>query len=190
MHYRYFLLLAIPLVLQACNNNKSTNSGAKRSGNGNSATAATTTRTIGSTSLALASEPATVVANTNTRGEDELNKMYAESEAGKNALATRKKSTSTQKGPKASRTYGFYPEGSQRKLTENDIKHLSPWGHKVMLNEIYARHGMIFADAALKRHFKRQKWYKGTSKNVYKQLSAIEKQNVAFLINTEPKVIR
>ncbi len=190
MRYCYLLLLAIPLVLQACNNNKATNSGAKRSGNGSPAIAATATRTIGSTSLALAAEPATVVTNTSTRGEDELNKMYAESEAGQNALATRKKSTATLKGPKASHTYGFYPEGSQRKLTENDIKHLSPWGHKVMLHEIYARHGMIFTDAALKRHFKRQKWYKGASKNVYKKLSAIEKQNVAFLINTEPKVIR
>ena len=56
-----------------------------------------------------------------------------------------------------------------------------------MLNEIYARHGMIFKDDALQRHFKEQKWYKPMSYNVFSQLSKTEKQNVTFLINNQPK---
>ncbi len=78
---------------------------------------------------------------------------------------------------------GFFPEGSERRLNENDIVYLTEWGHKVMLNEIYARHGMRFRDEQLNRHFMRQKWYHPRNGNVYAGLTPIEKQNISFLIN-------
>jgi hypothetical protein len=112
----------------------------------------------------------------------EINRMYLTEEELKNEIAQRKKRATT-----SETTNGFYPEGSERKLTEYDIQYLSAWGHKVMLNEIYARHGMIFKDEMLQRHFKRQKWYKPVGYNVFNTLTKIEKQNVTFLINTEPQ---
>jgi len=78
---------------------------------------------------------------------------------------------------------GNYPEASNRKLTDKDLAHVSGWGYKLMLNEVYARHGQKFSDPDLQAHFDKQPWYKGTTKNAAKALSAIEKQNVEFLKN-------
>lgn len=82
---------------------------------------------------------------------------------------------------------GFYPEGSSRALTENDTKYLTKWGHSVMLNEIYARHGMTFQDEDLKSHFAGQGWYNGNNATVQAMLTEQEKQNIAFLNNHQPK---
>ncbi|MBS1780358.1 MAG: YARHG domain-containing protein [Bacteroidetes bacterium] len=112
-------------------------------------------------------------------GEEAMNKMYGTSAAAREAMGKRNELRKSGK-----LMAGYYPEGSQRRLTDDDIKFLSPWGHEVMLNEIYARHGMIFKDEQLKRHFASQGWYHPESANVYQKLSGIEKQNIAFLINT------
>jgi len=82
---------------------------------------------------------------------------------------------------------GFYPEGSTRPLTESDTRFLTKWGHAVMLNEIYARHGMTFQDDDLKSHFAGQDWYHGTNSNVQSLLTEQEKQNITFLANNQPK---
>ncbi|MDR3678841.1 MAG: YARHG domain-containing protein [Flavipsychrobacter sp.] len=76
---------------------------------------------------------------------------------------------------------GEFPEGSARVLTEKDLKFLSEWGLKVMLNEIYARHGMRFTDSDLQNHFSHQGWYKGGADNVDSKLSPTERRNVAFI---------
>ena len=77
---------------------------------------------------------------------------------------------------------GQYPEASERLLTEKDMQYQTAWGRKVMLNEIYARKGMIFKDDALARHFRNESWYKGKKGAVSsKSLSAVEKQNIAFI---------
>ncbi len=80
---------------------------------------------------------------------------------------------------------GFYPEASTRPLTEEDTRYLTKWGHKVMLNEIYARHGMTFDDPDLKEHFTGFGWYSPSSANVNSKLTAQEKENIAFL-NSHP----
>jgi hypothetical protein len=83
---------------------------------------------------------------------------------------------------------GQYPESSERALTLTDLAHLTPWGKKVMMNEIYARHGYVFPDKDLKKHFDKETWYKGTQKNFNKlKLTELEKQNIAFL-NAHPVV--
>jgi len=81
---------------------------------------------------------------------------------------------------------GFYPEGSTRPLDESDTKYLTKWGHKVMLNEIYARHGMTFTDDDLKSHFGRFEWYNPSSASVQSKLTELEKQNIEFLNNHQP----
>lgn len=80
---------------------------------------------------------------------------------------------------------GYYPEGSLRVLDTVDIKYLSDWGHSVMLNEIYARHGKIFENEELQQHFNDQNWYHPQKKDVTQELSDIEKQNVEFLKNNK-----
>lgn len=81
---------------------------------------------------------------------------------------------------------GYYPEGSTRPLTNDDVKYLTEWGHSVMLNEIYARHGKIFQDDDLKEHFNTQDWYTAKHDNVQDMLTEIEKQNITFLNNNKP----
>jgi hypothetical protein len=76
---------------------------------------------------------------------------------------------------------GQYPEASERTLTASDLEHKSDWGKKVMMNEIYARHGLIFTEPDLKRHFNGESWYRGTKKNVDSKLSSVERQNIALI---------
>lgn len=79
---------------------------------------------------------------------------------------------------------GQFPEGSEKKLAEKDVIYLSEWGLKVMLSEIYARHGQTFyQDPQLEAHYRREKWYHPASANVNKKLTKLEKQNIAFLKN-------
>lgn len=99
-----------------------------------------------------------------------------------------KTKTTKQMVSKSSTTAGQYPESSERLLTEKDIEHVTPWGMKVMLNEIYARHGFVFKDATLKKHFRKERWYKGTERNMKNiKLTDTEIQNVAFLKQHQPK---
>jgi len=84
---------------------------------------------------------------------------------------------------KASKYPGEFPEGSERLLTERDVEFLSQWGIKVMMNEIYARHGMKFSDPMLTQHFTHEGWYHATSGNVNSSLSKVEKENIEFLKN-------
>jgi hypothetical protein len=57
-----------------------------------------------------------------------------------------------------------------------------------MQNEIYARHGYIFKDATMRKHFRKEKWYKGREKNFNNiKLTDIEIQNIAFIKSHHPK---
>lgn len=76
---------------------------------------------------------------------------------------------------------GQYPEASERTLTATDLEHKSEWGRKVMMNEIYARHGLIFTEPDLRKHFNGESWYKGTKKNVDNKLTPVERQNIALI---------
>lgn len=83
--------------------------------------------------------------------------------------------------PSKKGTPGIFPEGTDRPLTERDLKFLSRWGLKIMENEIYARHGMTFDDEELKQHFKYEDWYKPVGKNISGKLSVTEKNNLDFI---------
>jgi hypothetical protein len=78
---------------------------------------------------------------------------------------------------------GEFPEGSSKILADKNLEFLSKWGLKVMLNEIYARHGMTFTDGDLQNHFNHESWYMGTRDHVDALLSDIEKKNIIFINN-------
>ncbi len=86
-----------------------------------------------------------------------------------------------------SQTPGYFPEGSDRLLTNKDLEYLTEWGLAVMKNEIYARHGMIFDPGMLKDHFERQPWYHGTSTSVRNKLTSTERSNLYFIENYKYK---
>ena len=56
----------------------------------------------------------------------------------------------------------IFPESNSRKLDENEIKALSQEEMRLARNEIYARHGRIFNDEALKEYFSQKPWYTPT----------------------------
>lgn len=99
-----------------------------------------------------------------------------------------KKSGSAHTRYKSSKTPGEFPEGSDKILTEDDVKYLSEWGLKVMKNEIYARHGQTFPnDPDLDAHFRMVGWYHGANPNVSKRLTRVERENIVFLNNYKYK---
>lgn len=65
-------------------------------------------------------------------------------------------------------------------LTAGDIR--------FMINEIYARHGYIFADKKLNSYFRNKTWYKAKTKNVDSLLTPIEKYNIEFLKGVEKQL--
>ncbi len=57
---------------------------------------------------------------------------------------------------------------------------------QMMINEIYARHGMMFKDAGLSNYFNSKSWYNGRTyemSEIEAELNQIEKDNVIFLTN-------
>ena len=56
----------------------------------------------------------------------------------------------------------------------------------MLKNSIYARHGRIFKDAALREYFSEQSWYRGTRKEIPEsEFNKFEKANIAFLLKYE-----
>ena len=74
---------------------------------------------------------------------------------------------------------GVWPVASVRPLTRGMLKMMSKEGLKLMLNEIYARHGQSFKDAKVQSYFNAQSWYKKAKKP--SALTPIEKLNESFL---------
>lgn len=85
--------------------------------------------------------------------------------------------------PKAVDTfsYGRFPQGSTRLLTNADLYGKSSWDLRIMRNEIFARHGYIFKKPELRQYFSSQTWYTPRYTDVSRFLSSVEKQNAQFL---------
>ena len=78
----------------------------------------------------------------------------------------------------------FFPDSSERRLTEADIAGMSSEELRYARNEIYARHGRRFSDPQLQAYFDSCAWYEGTIDPANfsdTMLSEIEMANVAFL---------
>ncbi|CAN5529291.1 hypothetical protein BH10PSE7_BH10PSE7_02680 [soil metagenome] len=72
-----------------------------------------------------------------------------------------------------------FPQSSDILLTEADMRGKDSGTLRLARNEIFARHGRLFNDAALRAHFEKFGWYRGTTYDV--SLNPVETQNVAFI---------
>lgn len=168
-----YIIIAACIIVSCKNNNSGT------SGTGSAKAAVKKPITNNLVSNAPAAGLNTSIVDTT----DELASIYNTSAENRQNIKAIKKEKA---GAKNKLTAGYFPESSDRKLEERDVQYLSEWGRKLILNEIYARHGMIFTDESLKKHFRKQKWYRAKTHNVTKMLTKTEKYNIAFLINTAP----
>ena len=75
------------------------------------------------------------------------------------------------------------PDSSERSLKEWEVERLSPPLLRVARNEIFARHGQLFRDPVLGKHFKSKNWYKPGGEDI--SLSEIEKENVSLIASCE-----
>ena len=75
---------------------------------------------------------------------------------------------------------------STRYINYNDIKDYDRGQIRVLKNSIYARHGRIFKDAALREYFEQQSWYHGTRSEIPAgEFNKYENANIAFLLKYE-----
>lgn len=76
---------------------------------------------------------------------------------------------------------GLYPEASSRKLNYDDVSRLSQGDLKIMRNEIFARHGLIFKTDEMRSYFNAQTWYSPKFDDVTNMLTALEKDNIELI---------
>ncbi|GAA4164582.1 hypothetical protein GCM10022217_35400 [Chryseobacterium ginsenosidimutans] len=75
----------------------------------------------------------------------------------------------------------FKINASKQKLTEKDLKNLRKLDMEIIKNSVFARHGYSFKKATYRNFFEQTDWYIPVSNNVDKDLSPMEKENVALL---------
>jgi len=75
----------------------------------------------------------------------------------------------------------YFLDASTRQLTPNDLAPVSKQQLRIMKNAIFARHGYIFKNAAMKNYFSTQPWYHPQFHNVYHLLTPIERDNVNLI---------
>jgi hypothetical protein len=80
------------------------------------------------------------------------------------------------------------PDSSRRRIGQRDIAEMSPAQLRIARNEIFARHGRIFASADLRQYFSQFAWYEPTSNDT--ALSEVETANVEFLRAAEQTGVR
>lgn len=76
---------------------------------------------------------------------------------------------------------GEYPQASQRLLKEEDVNNLMKYELETMRNEIFARHGYCFKRKAQRELFEDKDWYIPNTVDVKKDLTDIEKKNIALI---------
>ena len=75
---------------------------------------------------------------------------------------------------------------STRYIDYDDISGYDRGQIRVLKNSIYARHGRIFKDAALREYFEQQSWYRGYRKEIPAgEFNKYENANIAFLLKYE-----
>lgn len=79
---------------------------------------------------------------------------------------------------------GAYPQTDSRLMDSAEVRKLDKKDLKIMRNEIYARHGLIFKTPALREYFTKEDWYKPLYKDVGdvdQTLNSIELANVKLI---------
>lgn len=75
----------------------------------------------------------------------------------------------------------FKINASKQKLTEKDLKNLRKLDMEIIKNSVFARHGYAFKKQTYRNFFEQTDWYIPVANNVDKDLSPLEKDNVALL---------
>ncbi|HCA08797.1 MULTISPECIES: YARHG domain-containing protein [unclassified Chryseobacterium] len=75
----------------------------------------------------------------------------------------------------------FKLNASKQKLTEKELKNLRKLDLEIIKNSVFARHGYSFKKETYRYFFEQTDWYIPVSNNVDKELSPMEKDNVALL---------
>lgn len=87
--------------------------------------------------------------------------------------------------------YYILPNSGTDLISEADLKALTARECALARNEIFARHGRIFNNAAIREYFESQSWYHGTIPadqfDFNKELSYIEQKNIETILNYEKK---
>ena len=86
-------------------------------------------------------------------------------------------------GVNSGSTSEILPDSSNRRLTRSDLASLSAGDLFLARNEIFARHGRLFRNPVLQRHFSQLAWYRPQPGAV--RLSAVETANVAMISREE-----
>lgn len=76
---------------------------------------------------------------------------------------------------------GFYPQASERLLTDADVDNMGKSDLEFMRNEIFARHGYCFQKKNLRQMFENEEWYIPNTVDVKKDLTETEKKNIALI---------
>lgn len=76
---------------------------------------------------------------------------------------------------------GEFPEASTRLLKAKDVDNLSKPDLEYMRNEIFARHGFCFKKSELRDMFEYRDWYVPNTVDIKKDLTDIEKKNLAII---------
>lgn len=82
----------------------------------------------------------------------------------------------------------IFPNSAEDFISYNDMKEKTDEELRLGRNEIYARHGRIFASTDLQEYFSQKTWYKGTiqaDQFTDAMLSKMEQNNVAIIRNVE-----
>jgi hypothetical protein len=79
----------------------------------------------------------------------------------------------------------FKINASTTKLEEADLKNLRKLDLEIIRNSIFARHGYAFKTETIRSFFEASYWYVPISDNVDKELTVLEKQNIALLTRLE-----
>ena len=78
-----------------------------------------------------------------------------------------------------------YPETRMNSLYPYDLSNMTDAQINFMINEIYARHGLVFGDMSLRKHFLGLGWYKPkaelSSAQAEATFSKLERQNADAL---------
>lgn len=95
------------------------------------------------------------------------------------------KDKSTQKEKFLFETYRKYPETSLKYLSKKDLLAYTKEELRFIRNEIFADYGYVFSTDLLDWHFSQFDWYVKEDKDVNKDLSCIEKENIRLIKSIE-----
>ena len=70
---------------------------------------------------------------------------------------------------------------STQKLTEKQLKNLQKLDLEILRNAVYARHGFTFKNKTARQFFNDEAWYVPMYSDIEKELTPLEKENIALL---------